>query len=359
MSIILYSWIAFAVVSTVFILGTTRVERTKGLVLWYHLIFLSIIPCILLLPDSIQNHLFTPLGIGVIATIYPVNESIKAVCSLGYAADNTWLQYWVAQVILLYSFMAWAYYEPMDVPVLYKVQFFYTLWLVLPYTDGSTLLFNGITSFCIGPILSWVPRAMDGCFVIFTRILINISHIFAVWLICSWLNPEQVPLAVISLSTLYPLLASLVSLATTDKTDTSFWLIYWSFFGVFSLLLTILDAYAFINVQSFYFFVLFIMIYLMLPLFRGADDVFRSILIPYAGLEEMLMIYDSHKLKVAAIHLLPQSRKKQVLRMIATSFFEAHEVCEEEEWLRSGDSYDKKLAFKQGYQSIPQRLHEI
>jgi len=345
---------------TVFVLRSTNTQRTHGRVLWYHWAFFVTIPCLLYLPDYIQNHIFTPLGIALIATIYPVNESLKAVCSLGFAADDTWLQYWVAQVILFYSALGWAYYQPLaDTEILYKAQFFYTLWLVLPYTDGSALIFDGITSFCLGPIVRGVPRALDGAFGIWIRILINTIHLVAAWVICLELNSELIPFAVVIISTFYPLLASLASLATTDKSDTSFWLVYWSFFGFFSLVLIITEAYSFVDIQPFYLVFMLIMMYLMLPLFRGSEHVFRSILVPMYGLDEMLMIHDSHKVKMAVMHRLPQARKKQVLRMIATSFFEAQEVCDEDEWLRSGDAYDEKLAFKQGYHSIPERFSEI
>lgn len=359
-SYITYTWIALGFACFLFVLSSASVERSKGRVLRNHLAFLFTIPCLSLLPEYIQDHIFTPIGIALVATIYPVNESLKAICSLGFVADDTWLQYWVAQVILFYSTLAWTYCKPHDMGVLYKAQFFYTLWLVLPFTDGSALILDSITRFCCRPILSWVPWALNGGWGIVAHILINSIHLFATWFICSELDAELMPFAVIIISTIYPLFASLVSLATTDKSDTTFWLIYYCFFGSFYLLLTIMEAYSFfVDKQTLYCFGLCFMMYLMLPLTRGAEQVFRSIIIPLAGLDELMIIHDSHKLKVVAMKRLSQARQKQVLRMIATSFFEAHGVCEEAEWLRSGDAYDEKLSFKQGYNSIPHRFSEI
>ena len=43
-------------------------------------------------------------------------------------------------------------------------------------------------------------------------------------------------------------------------------------------------------IPGFYSLIIFSSIYLMLPMFQGADKVFRKILVPLAGLDEMLML---------------------------------------------------------------------
>jgi hypothetical protein len=41
------------------------------------------------------------------------------------------------------------------------------------------------------------------------------------------------------------------------------------------------------RIPGFYTLIIFATIYLMLPMFRGADKVFRKILVPLAGLQEV------------------------------------------------------------------------
>jgi len=367
-----FAWIVIGIACIVLILSCRNTPRTKGRIFWYHFIFLLTIPCLLLLiPQDIQCLIFTPLGIALIATIYPIYESIQAVCTIdNLVVDDTWLQYWITQIILLDSgiLLFWTAYhangqsqEKEVLAILYKISFFYTVWLVLPFTDGSTLILDGITSLCLKPLLIWIPKVFKNRLVgVVTNTLMNLIHLIALWYICFELNSQWIPVTVIAITTLYPLIASLISLSTTDKSDTYFWLAYWSLYGIFILVgITIASYYTRMDMQSYYLVFAVLMIYLMLPLFRGAEQVFRSILVPWAGLDEMLIIYDSHRIKMATMQRLPTQRKKHVLRMISTSFFEAHEVCDEDEWLRSGDAYDDMLAFKQGYHSIPQRFSEI
>ena len=60
----------------------------------------------------------------------------------------------------------------------------------------------------------------------------------------------------------------------------------------------------------------------MLPLFRGADQVFRGILVPFAGLEEELLRRDAEELKRVALATLSPERKKLLMKSIAASFQE-------------------------------------
>lgn len=55
----------------------------------------------------------------------------------------------------------------------------------------------------------------------------------------------------------------------------------------------------------------------MLPMFQGADKVFRKILVPLAGLQEMLMLRDAIRIKKDMLRSLPPARAKQVRKAIA------------------------------------------
>lgn len=55
----------------------------------------------------------------------------------------------------------------------------------------------------------------------------------------------------------------------------------------------------------------------MLPMFQGADKVFRKILVPLAGLQEMLMLRDAIAIKKDMLKNLPPHRAKSVRKAIA------------------------------------------
>jgi hypothetical protein len=85
-------------------------------------------------------------------------------------------------------------------------------------------------------------------------------------------------------------------------------------------------------------------IYLMLPLFRGADTVFRSILVPLAGLQELLVRRDAEEVKRKALADIPPERRSIVMKAIAESFEKEAKVT------------DKGI---QGYQAISVENHIV
>lgn len=61
----------------------------------------------------------------------------------------------------------------------------------------------------------------------------------------------------------------------------------------------------------------------MLPLFRGAEQVFRYILVPIAGLQELLVRKDADTIRKQALAELPPARREIVMKEIAASFQKA------------------------------------
>lgn len=123
------------------------------------------------------------------------------------------------------------------------------------------------------------------------------------------------------IGTIFPLLSSTVSVTTFDGGDDTYWLTYWSCFGCLFMVTDFLENFLG-NFPGFYTFVIAITVYLMLPLFRGADQVFRGILVPFAGLEEELLRRDAEELKRVALATLSPERKKLLMKSIAASFQE-------------------------------------
>ena len=61
-------------------------------------------------------------------------------------------------------------------------------------------------------------------------------------------------------------------------------------------------------------------LYLMLPMFNGADVVFRNVLVPIAGQREALLLKDAKKLAKNMIKQLPASRHGEAGEAIAEAF---------------------------------------
>ena len=75
---------------------------------------------------------------------------------------------------------------------------------------------------------------------------------------------------------IYPIAASTVALTTKeDGTDDTFWLTYWSCFSLLFLCMDYLENFVG-GIPGFYSVCMAATIYLFLPLFDGANVVFRS-----------------------------------------------------------------------------------
>jgi hypothetical protein len=74
------------------------------------------------------------------------------------------------------------------------------------------------------------------------------------------------------------------------------------------------------RVPGFYTLIIFTTIYLMLPMFRGADNVFRKVLVPLAGLNELLYLRDSIMIKKQLLRDLPPERAAVLQKSIAKFF---------------------------------------
>jgi hypothetical protein len=65
-----------------------------------------------------------------------------------------------------------------------------------------------------------------------------------------------------------------------------YWLTYWAVYGCLFVIMDLSEK-VLGRIPGFYTLIIFSTIYLMLPMFRGADKVFRKILVPLAGLQEV------------------------------------------------------------------------
>lgn len=75
-------------------------------------------------------------------------------------------------------------------------------------------------------------------------------------------------------------------------------------------------------IPGFYTVIILSEVYLMLPMFGGAEKIFRKILVPLFGLTELLMVRDAFLVKKNLLRDLPPERAHLVRKTIAGFFSE-------------------------------------
>ena len=63
-------------------------------------------------------------------------------------------------------------------------------------------------------------------------------------------------------------------------------------------------------------------LYLMLPMFNGADVIFRNVLVPIAGQREALLLKDARMLANTMVKQLPASRHGEAGEAVAQAFLD-------------------------------------
>lgn len=300
-----------------------RVKRQRGQRWYYHVIFLVVaILVLLLVPEKIQGVLFSEGGVLVFGTLLPVYESILAVCSIGEEDDTAWLQYWVAAGSFTYAT------EFMDVladkiPFLhehwYEFEFFSMLWLLLPWTDGSGFLYDKITKKYIAPQAQKLKKKFDGWGgIILTAV--NSAHLWMIWFTFMSMPEPARRFVTVAVGTVYPLLASTVAITTESTTmDDTYWLTYWSCFSLLFIAMDYLETFVG-SIRGFYTLCLCATAYLFLPMFRGAEAVFRKILVPLSGQYENMLLRDTYLVRCEMEKKIPEAMHESVLGKAAEVF---------------------------------------
>lgn len=138
---------------------------------------------VLLVPNAIQNEIFSPGGVVVVGTVLPVYSSIVAVCTPGEQDDSAWLQYWVASGA--FNYMTEFVDEikhvfPKGGEHWYEFEFFVTLWLMLPFTDGAALLYDYVTLPYIAPTCKKIKSRVEGWISVILTV-ISTSYLSFFW----------------------------------------------------------------------------------------------------------------------------------------------------------------------------------
>jgi len=309
------------------------IPRWRSPPIWIHPIFVVLcIASTFVLPEWLQDDIFSPGGVLLIGTVLPVYSSIVAVCSVSSDDDARWLQFWMCWATLSFGT------EFMDditarLPHAgehwFEFEFFVVLWLVFPFTNGSEVLYNTITKPFITPIASKLCTVFSGwASIVLTGV--NASYCWILWFSFVSLPEESRRFLTIALGTAYPLAASIVAMANPQKKVESKhseysdfaitqWLTYWSCYMVLFVALDYLENFVG-HIRGFYSICCAATLYLCLPMLDGATVVFRRILVPLTGQYENMLIRDAWMVRNQIVSAIPEKHKATVLGKAAAVF---------------------------------------
>jgi len=198
----------------------------------------------------------------------------------------------------------------------YESLFFVFVWLFFPKTDGAALIYDKFTEPFITPKVKPLAAKMTNFITALYQTLINAMHLWVLWLVFIFLPAGLKRLVAVLIGTVYPFVSSIAAAATEEVEDDTYWLTYWSVYGCLFLVMEILETWLG-WIPGFYTLIILATVYLMLPMFQGADKVLRKVLVPLAGLQELLMLRDAIMVKKSMLRDLDPERATVVRKAIA------------------------------------------
>ncbi len=316
-----------------------HVPRNGGRHVLFHILFGIIVGVtIFFVPEDIQLEIFSHGGVLAIGTLLPIYQTVAAACRPNDSKgdDETWLQYWVSFGGLLYASElvhdlrdSW----PNLVDWWYEFHFFMTLWLMLPFTDGATLLFESITKPYLAPWANRIKSHAEGWSAVVLT-FINSSYMCLLWYSFVTLPEDGRRFLVIALGTVYPMAASIVAMIhhpkanindtncdddVDEKADHTFWLTYWASYSLLIAAMDYLENFVG-QIPLFHSVCACCTVYLLLPMFGGAEVIFRRILVPCTGQYENMLVRDAYQVKERVDRAIPMPYRGRVMEKMATIF---------------------------------------
>lgn len=293
--------------------------RTHNKVWIPHVVTIAVwLLMLLAIPTAYVKYLFSPLMTVVVGTVFPIYESIRAVCTPDEDDDKLWLQYWMVGGVLFMGteWVTHVIQKESALTAWYTSTTFFYFWLFYPLTDGAMLIYHHITKPLLGPRIKQLEAKMNNALTAIYQLMVNAVHLWLLWILFMFLPSRLKRILSILIGTLYPLVCSIAAAGTDEVADDTYWLTYWSVYGCLYLIMTALETY--IGwIPGFYTLVILATVYLMLPMFYGADKLFRRVLVPLAGLQELLLLRDAIQMKKQILLDLHPDRQKAVRKAIA------------------------------------------
>lgn len=150
----------------------------------------------------------------------------------------------------------------------FEIMFFVYLWMFFPKTNGAEILYDNVTEPFIAPLVKPLAEQMNGWIQALYQTVINASHLWILWVIFIFLPSGLKRFVAVVVGTVYPLVSSITAAATEEIEDDTYWLTYWSVYGMLFLIMEILEQFMG-WVPGFYTLIILSEVYLMLPMFQG------------------------------------------------------------------------------------------
>lgn len=201
----------------------------------------ALLPLSGVLPKGLSRVIFSPPSVTLLGTVFPAVESVRAAVTDSGSDDRTWLMYWVVHGIFQYST------EFMDQLALrseFVYQYWHTfevlaiLWLVLPLTDGSTLIYKTVAQPYLLPwVAPMIKNTADSWIAGLALTTINASYLWWFSVIFMQLPIAIQRYAVIGVGSILPVASTIMALASTADNSEMRWLTYWPCFGLLFIIM--------------------------------------------------------------------------------------------------------------------------
>ncbi|CAJ1959353.1 unnamed protein product [Cylindrotheca closterium] len=320
-------WISVAsslAVLAVVVLLTKKVQQERDFRWGIHLRYWAVaIVTIAFLPFEIAKYVFSEKTVALVGFVFPIYESVLAVCTPDEEDDTDWLRYWTLGG-MFFVFTEWVD-NAVDNDVAdvywYKFTCFVYFWLYFPRTSGAVIIDERFTQKYLAtrfkPLASSMSKMLDAI----VQSFVNAIHLYIIWIFFMFLPQGMKRIAAVGVGTVYPFVSSVVAISTEEFEDDAFWLTYWSCYGILFISMDFLETWLG-WIPGFYTVIILAEVYLMLPMFGGAEKIFRKILVPLFGLRELLMVRDAFLVKKNLLRDLPPERAHLVRQTIADFFTE-------------------------------------
>jgi len=272
-----------------------RKKPNGGRNFFTHLIYWAVAVAIIVFhPHTIGDKVLSGFGCFVIGIVFPGFMSLKALMTPEADDDARWLMYWV--VFSAFTFLTeWIDVISQYFDFWYELQFFILIWFQLPFTDGLNLCYDFVVVPLMRPVFRKVDEYMGQSWLLLWTMLATVNlTMLGMVLVVLFVMPDLMTTFLITcVGVAYPVLNSMKLLAKRDEDGTFGWLMYWVAFCLVRLSMEFVEELeAYLDEGALHRLLLVVTVWLQLPLTKGAEVLFRSVLVPLAGLQAELCVLD-------------------------------------------------------------------
>lgn len=193
------------------------------------------------------------------------------------------------------------------------------LWLVLPLTDGATLIYKTVAQPYLVPAMQPIKNMADSWISMLALTTVNASYLWWFSFIFMSLPVIIKRYAVLGVGSIFPIVSTVMALASTEDNSEMRWLTYWPCFSFLYLIMIGMEKFVG-SFKGLYVVCLAATLYLFLPMFDGSMKVFRKVLVPLLGQHESLLLRDAQSLATEMFKRVPAERQDAARHAAAKAF---------------------------------------